>query len=392
MARFQKANIDYIKRVTKHIEEIGRLSATDLHILDQYRRLDLNIEQLEREIAKACNMSKNELSAMINKQARDIYSAQKKWYVASGVKQVAFSKNTRATKLAQSIFNRTFGSLRNISRTTSIKNEYKAIVDEATLLVSNGTQTFDKAISSSLSRLQNEGIKIQTYENGRYRPVEVKTKRVLSPSEAQAIMEKEGANAVEYEFVHNTRRLDSALRMNIKEATRSITQGMLELTGREFGADGMEIDAHEPCAEDHIEIQGWHGTIEEYENLNNSLDRPIGELNCGHEATPIKLDAYEPTYTDEQLEEMKNASRERIDIYEDGRPDDKQPTRYQCSQKMRELETKIREQKENYMGGNRDIATQKLKKYRKQYDYISAKSGLPKSPRKMKVSGYTGRY
>ena len=365
MARFQKANIDYIKRVTKHIEEIGQLSATDLHILDQYKRLDLNIEQLEREIAKACNMSKNELSALINKQARDIYGAQKKWYVASGIKQVAFSKNTRATKLAQSIFDRTFGSMRNISRTTSIYNEYKAIVDEATLLVSQGTQTFDKAISKSLHKIQNEGIMLDT-TRGYDRQV------------------------VEYASGYR-RRLDSAIRMNIKEATRSITQGMLELTGKEFGADGMEIDAHEPCAEDHIEIQGWHGTMEEYENLNNSLDRPIGELNCGHEATPIKLDAYEPTYTDEQLEEMKEASREHIEIYPD-RPIEEQPSRYKCSQKMRELETKIREQKENYMGGNREIATQKLKKYRKQYDYISAKSGLPKSPRKMKVSGYTGRY
>ena len=36
MARFQKANIDYIKRVTRHIEEIGQLSATDIHILDQF--------------------------------------------------------------------------------------------------------------------------------------------------------------------------------------------------------------------------------------------------------------------------------------------------------------------------------------------------------------------
>ena len=365
MARFQKANIDYIRRVTRHIEEIGQLSATDIHILDQYRKLDINIKEVEAEIAKACNMSKKEVSALIDKQARDIYSSQKKWYVASGIKQSAFSKNSRATRLTKSIFDRTFGSMRNISRTTSIHAEYKAIVDEATLLVSNGTQTFDKAISSSLKRIQEQGIMTDT-----------------SRGYAREVMEYQSGYS---------RRLDSAIRMNIKEATRSITQGMLELTGREFGADGMEIDAHEPCAEDHIEIQGWHGTMEEYETLNNSLDRPIGELNCGHEAIPIKLDAYEPTYTDEQLEEMKEASREHIEIYPD-RELDKQPSRYQCSQKMRELETKIREQKENYMGGNRELATQKLKKYRKQYDYISKKSGLPQSPRKMKVSGYTGRY
>ena len=364
MAKFQEANIEYIKLITDHINDIGNLSATDLHRLEQYARMDVNVAKIEEELAKACNMSQKQVSMMINQQASDTYIAQKKWYKAAGIKQVAYAKNGNAMKMSKSIVNRTLGSMRNISRTTSIYNDYKAIIDEASMLVSSGVENFDKAVGKSLRKIQNQGIQTQVYQNGRM---------------------------VNGQFVHNTRRLDSAIRMNIKEATRSITQGMLRLTGEEFGADGVEIDAHEPCAEDHLEIQGWHGTYEQFDVLNASLERPIGELNCGHEAIPIKLSAYEPTYTQEELDEMRANSKERIELVEG----EKQPTRYQCSQKMRNLETKIREQKEKYMGGDAKAkaeATMNIKKYKQQYKYIADKSGLPMSTRKMKVSGYTGRY
>ena len=364
MAKFQEANIEYIKLITDHINDIGNLSATDLHRLEQYARMDVNVAKIEEELAKALNMSQKQVSMMINQQASDTYIAQKKWYKAAGIKQVAYAKNGNAMKMSKSIVNRTLGSMRNISRTTSIYNDYKAIIDEASMLVSSGVENFDKAVSKSLRKIQNQGIQTQTYQNGR---------------------------VINGQFVHNTRRLDSAIRMNIKEATRSITQGMLRLTGEEFGADGVEIDAHEPCAEDHLEIQGWHGTYEQFDVLNASLERPIGELNCGHEAIPIKLSAYEPTYSQEELGEMRANSKERIELVEG----EKAPTRYQCSQKMRGLETKIREQKEKYMGGDAKAkaeATMNIKKYKQQYKYIADKSGLPMSTRKMKVSGYTGRY
>lgn len=388
MAKFQEANIEYIKLITDHINDIGNLSATDLHRLEQYARMDVNVAKIEEELAKACNMSQKQVSMMINQQASDTYIAQKKWYKAAGVKQVAYAKNGNATQLSRVIYRRTFKTMQNISRTTSIYADYKAIVDEASLLVSQGVENFDKAISKSIRQLQSKGITTQTYpEKLRKNPAYTRWANAINKGEIP-ITTPPPKMYLEGEL---NRRLDSALRMNLKEATRSITQGMLRLTGEEFGADGVEIDAHEPCAEDHLEIQGWHGTYDEFETLNNSLERPIGELNCGHEAIPIKLSAYEPTYSKEELDEMREFSKERIELVEG----QKQPTRYQCSQKMRNLETKIREQKEKYMGGDakaRAEATMQIKKYKQQYKYIADKSGLPMSTRKMKVSGYTGRY
>ena len=39
--------------------------------------------------------------------------------------------------------------------------------------------------------------------------------------------------------------------------------------GERFGADGVEISAHYPCAEDHVDIQGRQFSNEKFEKLNS---------------------------------------------------------------------------------------------------------------------------
>ena len=79
---------------------------------------------------------------------------------------------------------------------------------------------------------------------------------------------------------------------------------------------------------------------EEFEDIQDSLDRPFGEWNCRHSWNPIILGISPRNYTDEQLEAMKTYSRERIEI------DGITKTRYEWSQEMRRVETAIRQQKD----------------------------------------------
>ena len=41
-----------------------------------------------------------------------------------------------------------------------------------------------------------------------------------------------------------TRRLDSALKLNLIEGIRRLNSGIREEAGKQFGADGVQIDAH----------------------------------------------------------------------------------------------------------------------------------------------------
>ncbi len=72
-----------------------------------------------------------------------------------------------------------------------------------------------------------------------------------------------------------------------------------------LGCDGWEISAHAACAPDHEPIQGRQYGDAEFEKLNNSLQRRIGHLNCGHTANPIILGVNAPQYTEAQLQNSR---------------------------------------------------------------------------------------
>ena len=164
---------------------------------------------------------------------------------------------------------------------------------------------------------------------------------------------------------------------NIMDGLRQVKNETQSLLGREFGADGYEISAHENPAPDHADIQGRQYSFADFNELNESLERKIGTLNCYHTLFAIILGISPPTYTEEQLQEMKRRSNELIDI------DGKQYTRYECTQLQRKLETKIRKQKERqeaFKAAGDEVGTREAKRkirlLRDKYNEVTEKAGL----------------
>mgnify|MGYP001026916303 FL=1 len=158
-------------------------------------------------------------------------------------------------------------------------------------------------------------------------------------------MAKSGLRRVTFDSGYS-RRLDSQARMNILEGVRRLNGEMMEETGRRFGADGVEISAHSLCAPDHIDIQGRQYRKAEWDRINSGLKRPIGTLNCHHYATPIIYGVSRPVYSPKELAEINRRSTEMVEWK--GR----KMTRYEASQKQRQLETAIR-----YAKDERDAMT-----------------------------------
>lgn len=125
-----------------------------------------------------------------------------------------------------------------------------------------------------------------------------------------------GGLRVQYESGY-TRRLDSAMRQNIIDGVSYVAQETARQAGEEFGADGVELSAHSPCAPDHLPYQGKQYSLQEYEELQASLRRPIGEWNCRHFAYPVLLGISRPANSKAELAEMAQASERRIEM--DGR-------------------------------------------------------------------------
>lgn len=235
-----------------------------------------------------------------------------------------------------------------------MKQLYKNVVDEAVIAVSNGVVGYNKAISDTIKK---------TAVNG---------------------------NVVEYAS-GLTRRRDSAVRMNVLEGIRQINAGISEATGKEFGSDGVEVSAHGLCAEDHITIQGQQYSNEEFERLKNSLDRPIGTLNCKHFTFPIILGISSPVYSKQELEARTKNSMEIIDI------DGVQKTRYQWSQQQRRIETAVRTQKDiaNIAKASGDdmlrrTAQNKINGYNDIYKKVCMGAGLEPKADRLSVRGFIG--
>ena len=201
-------------------------------------------------------------------------------------------------------------------------------------------------------------------------------------------MAKSGLRRVTFDSGYS-RRLDSQARMNILEGVRRLNGEMMEETGRRFGADGVEISAHALCAPDHIDIQGRQYRKAEWDRINSGLKRPIGTLNCHHYTTPIIYGVSRPVYSEKELSEINRRSSETVEWK--GR----EMTRYEASQKQRQLETAIRYAKDerNAMtaaGDKRGAAQARTKSAAlgREYKAFCEKTGL--TPRYERTRAMTG--
>lgn len=122
-----------------------------------------------------------------------------------------------------------------------------------------------------------------------------------------------------------------------------------------------------------------------YEELNNSLVRRIGTLNCGHVASPIILGVTRPQYTAAELEQFRQDNEKGVTF--DGR----HYTGYEATQMQRRMERAIRAQKRRVLlAGPEDAAPRKSRLVLLQQEYRSFSDGvgLRTEDERLEVSGF----
>ena len=186
-----------------------------------------------------------------------------------------------------------------------------------------------------------------------------------------------------------TRRLDSAVRQNVLDGVRAVNNDVLRQLGNEYGADGVEISAHALCATDHLPYQGLQFSNREFEELQNTLDRPFGMWNCKHTVFPIILGVSVPAHDADELRMYRENSSAEIEI--DGR----KMTRYEWTQEQRRIETAVRAQKDIAIAARasgddfgRREAQARINALQDHYDRISKAAGLDAQRDRMSVSGF----
>lgn len=316
-----------VERICKRLKSIGKLSASDAQAIKsavEYAGADMRA--IQKELSRIMGLNAKELDKLFEEVAAENVDFANTYYKARGMEELKdYTENAALKSLVEAAKRAAQDGVTNLSNTSmigfksgkrvvSLREYYIQIVDRAITFAQTGTVDYYTAMRSTVKEMARSGLRRVKF----------------APSAGFP----EGYS----------RRLDSQVRMNLLDGIRQLNMQMMEQTGKEFGADGVEISAHALCAPDHQHIQGKQYSLEEFERLNRSLERPIGELNCHHFTTPIVLGVSKPVYSASELREINKRSNAKVsyDTVIQGKKTKKTVTRYEASQGQRTRETAIR--------------------------------------------------
>lgn len=386
--RINMANEFFLIKIGESVKKIRGLTTTQANQLIQILKYGGNYEEIVNEILRLTNLNIQDIDAIFNEMAKKDYLYAEQFYKYRGVEYVPYNQNKALLRQVNALANITKQEMNNYARATNLgysirdlqgnikfvglRETYNRVLDEAVLNVGTGVDTFDNAMSKIMKDVGGSGLKTVDYASGR------------------------------------SIRLDSAARMHLKGALRTLHNEIQKQVGEEFDFDGYEISVHSNPAVDHEKTQGRQFSIEEYEKLNNGLEakdykgntytldhdhkngfRPISTMNCYHYVFSIVLGVNKPEYSEEQLQKIIDDNDKGAII------DGKHYTNYEITQLQRSFERKIRKQKDiqilSKASGNKELVKEsqdRITQLTNKYKEISKISGLPTRMDRLKVAKY----
>lgn len=334
--RFQDYNTKVLKELGNVIKQFKDLTPSQAYKLGQQLKYNTTIKDLLDELSKISGLSADDLKKVLEKVAKENIGFADTYYKARGLETPIYSENKALQRLVSSVYKVSGAEFKNISKTTgfrllgdngkhlllNIDETYKEVIDRCIVAVSQGKETYQQAMRSTLRQLSSSGVRKIEYKSG------------------------------------YSRRLDSSVRMNILDSIRQVSNESQKLFGEEFDSDGIEISVHQNPAPDHELVQGRQFSNEEFEKFQNdeqAVDytgmvfepefeghdrRSISEYNCYHYVFSIVLGVSKPQYSNKQLKEIIDNANKKTTF------DGKEYTQYELTQLQRRIETAIREAKD----------------------------------------------
>lgn len=313
--RIDEVNRLFIKKIAAQLLKIGELNASSINRIIVMVDMGKDIREITRALSQATAMNIRDIYMIYQAALSDSYT-DPRFREALQAQPLTPEQNARLTMFAQNVATQTAKTMVNLSNTTSIMPTYKDAIDRAIIATSAGLTGYKQAAREIIRDVGYNGLQVY-YESGYHR------------------------------------RLDTAIRQNIIDGVNQINQNASLAMGDALGFDAVEISAHAHSAPDHEPVQGRVFLRAEYEKMQAGFDfydvdgkfyegfrRPISEWNCMHIAMAFSTKHSKRRYTDEQLKQWEEENAAGCDI------NGKHHTIYQARQLMRELETKVRREKD----------------------------------------------
>ena len=371
--RFQDYNTKVLKELGNVIKQFKDLTPSQAYELGQQLKYNTTIKDLLDELSKISGLSVKDLKAILEKVAKENIGFADVYYKSRGLETPIYSENRALQRLVSSVYKVSGAEFKNIAKSTGfrllgdngepllldIDETYKYVIDKCVVAISQGKETYQQSMRSTLKQLSASGVRKIEYESG------------------------------------YSRRLDSSVRMNILDSIRQVSNESQKLFGEEFDSNGVEISTHLNPSPDHSNVQGHQFSNKEYEKLQSTgvatdyngevIDirikdnfRPISTMNCFHYIFSVVLGVSKPQYSNEELKKIIDDNEKGSEL------DGKHYTNYELSQIIRKLETKIREQKDLQImaraSDDKDLILQaqtKITQLTNKYKQVVKISGLP---------------
>lgn len=338
---------DLVKDISRRIKGAGAITDTAEYQIYRAQALGASKKEVERQVAEQLKLQEEVISSLFE------YVLDKSLaYEDNGSLQQMADAYAEMTKSKTAEMLQTLWGTAPDGQVLPLQDAYARALDFAFRETATGVLDMETAIRRAVTPLAKRGLRTIEQKSGRSIGIEYACRRY--------IMDQLGALDDEVQKANHDR----------------------------MGCDGWEISAHAACAPDHEPIQGRQYSDAEYEQLNNSLQRRIGHLNCGHTASPIILGVNAPQYTEAELKQFAEDNEKGITY------NGKHYTLYQAGQEQATMENAIRNLRRQILADEETKSPDlqkhqiRLRVLQSEYTRFCKAAKLPTRNERLQVAGF----
>lgn len=358
---------DVVKRIAKNRE----ITSTAGWQITRLYELGTSKQFIEKEIKRTLGLSNAELDKIYKNALAEDYTRYKPAYQKQGKPFIPFKKNAPLQQLISGVKEQTKGTFKNITQslgfsvrntngTTSflpIADYYQRTLDKASFEILSGTYDYNSVLKRTVREMSNSGLRTVEYASG------------------------------------HVNRIDVAARRATMTGFNQVVGKITEENAKELDTEYYEVSYHAGARPEHQKWQGKVYTMDELISIcgYGDVDGLLG-AGCRHDFNLFFPGISKRTYTDEELDEMNQ--KENTPTEYDG----KEYTGYEATQRQRDLESRMRIQREEIslfeQGGadEKDIDAAKAKYHAlsAEYSKFSKAMDLPQQRERVNISPFGG--
>lgn len=364
---FSEFEMSVMEDIVRRIVINGEITSSADWQLVRLLQLGQSRDYIRKTLAITLGKAKLDVNYLFSTAAEQEYIRDKTLYETVSKEFIPYNQNEQLKQAVAAISEQTKEEFSNITQTLGFSKKvngksevedltkyYQETLDKAMLQIGTGTFSKEQVVKQVVKEMTNSGLRSIDYDSG------------------------------------YTSRINVAARRALNTGLGQLTAKVNEINAKELGTNDYEVSWHGTARPEH---QIWQGRVYSHEELISvcGLGTVTGlcGANCRHTYYPFIVGISVRTYTDEQLDEMNKAENTPKEY------NNKEYTKYEATQRMRQLETRMRAQRQRVKllkdaNALEDDITAERAKYRetmRQYKDFAEKMDLPQQKQRIYDDG-----